>query len=79
MYTVKVLNDNKRVIESRRFRNFNKMRDYASDVVGTVFDATTIVVDGNDEHAVIDCWQLRDKAIVDGYELPVHRKMLAHS
>lgn len=78
MIYASVYDKHENLIASKRFKSFERMTDYASGVVGSMIEAATIKVDNNGEHAVIDCWQLRDKAIANGYELPVHRQMLAH-
>lgn len=77
MFTTKVYDEHGKLIETRKFRTFDKMTDYNAAIVGCMLDAATIQVDNGSEVSTVDCWQLRDKAVVDGYELPVHRQMLA--
>lgn len=72
MITVNVYDDDKNPIASKRFRSMNRATDYASDVVGNDINAAFVEVGGE----WVDCWQLRDKAIANGFELPVHRQMV---
>lgn len=79
MYVVRVLDGKGELIESRRFRTFEETADYSSDVVGCLFEAHTIHISDGHNSSVIDCWQLRDRAVIDGYELPVHKTLLERS
>ena len=65
-------------VSSKRFKTFDRATDYCADVVNNMICAAKIRVNLNGEDSVVDCWELRDKAIANGYELPVHRQMLAH-
>ena len=78
MVTVTVFNEFGTSIINKRFKTFDRATDYCADVVNNMIHAAKIRVNLNGEDSVVDCWELRDKAIANGYELPVHRQMLAH-
>ena len=78
MVYVEVFNEQGTSIISKRFKTFDRATDYCADVVGNMIQAAKIRINNNGEDATLDCWELRDKAIANGYELPVHRQMLAH-
>lgn len=79
MITTKVYDEHGKLIESKRFRSFNRMTDYAAEVTGCMLKAARIVVNDGTQEGVIDCWKERDRAVANGYELPVHREMLGET
>lgn len=60
------------------FKSFDKLTDYGAEVCGNDENAKYMEVyrDGHYE-GTVDFDVERDRALLNGYELPVHRKMLA--
>ena len=77
MFTVKVYGyENEEPIETKRFRSNGKLTDYLADVCGMNEKAKCAEVTDGTNVGHVDFDKQRDKAMLDGYILPVHEKRL---
>lgn len=66
--------------ETKGFETFEEAKDHIADVVGCDLYADRIELAKNGKTiGKVDCWELRDKALVDGYEFPVHKQFWKES
>ena len=75
-FTLTMLDNNKEPVREVLAKSFNEMTDVCSDVAMNDIDVAFITVNDGRTTQVVDLWKMRDRAALDGYELPVHRQML---
>ena len=76
MFTAKINGYDGAILATKRFRSQARMEDYLADVMGSDEHAKDVDIE-RDGRIVghVDFDELRDRALLNGYILPVHRKM----
>jgi len=73
-FAVRVYSYDGKPRETKGFETFEEAKHHIADVVGCDLYADRIELAKDGEVvSKVDCWELRDKALVDGYEFPVHK------
>ena len=77
MYFAYVYDYNNELYRSPEFESFDALTDYAADLVANDENAKRMEVRRDGVYqGEMDFDEQRDRALLDGYELPIHRKML---
>lgn len=77
MYFAYVYDYSNELYRSPTFDSFDKLTDYAADLVANDENAKSMEVYQDGAYrGGMDFDEQRDRALLDGYELPIHKKML---
>ena len=78
MFTAIIYGYDEQVLRTKKFRSFDKLTDYGADAIVNDEDALLMEVEKDGKCvARLDFDEQRDKAFLQGYILPVHKKRLA--
>lgn len=78
MYFAYVYDYNNELYRFPTFDTFDELTDYAADLVANDENAKNMEVFQDGAYrGEMDFDEQRDRALLDGYELPIHKKMLA--
>lgn len=80
MFNAKVYGYDDELYLDRHFATYNALLDFGADLMGTNEYAKSMdVYQDGAKVGSVDFDKQRDRAILNGYELPIHRKMLSRA